>query len=235
MKINLNSILASFPPEKSQSDSLWAKIIIRRLSLYLAWMLMNLGFSAFAVSMISLLLPIAAFGLWLNQQALIAIILLNLWLLLDCVDGNIARASGGSKMGEFVDATSGYVMVGLSYLGIGVYLDSIGTAFMGLSSPDFTIIGALTSILSLLARLYYQKYKNVRIDREADISERIVNESSLIKVIDHNVSIGGFFTPLLLLAFLLNLMPQMLLLYAVYTLVYFTGSALILLKRANQI
>ena len=229
-----NQIISAYPPEKRSSDTLWAKIIIRQLSFYVAWLAMKLGLSAFQVSMLSLLMPVIALGFWFTNSPLIAIILLNLWFLLDCVDGNIARARGGTQMGEFVDASSGYVMVGLSYLGLGIYLDLSHAVWMGIVAPGFTIIGALTSILSLLARLYYQKYQNVKNAHEAEISHQIINESSWIKVIDHNVSIGGFFTPSLLLAYFINQLPLLLVLYAAYNSVYFLGSAAILLWRSRN-
>ena len=151
----------------------------------------------------------------------IAIILLNIWLLLDCVDGNIARSVGGNQMGDFVDATSGYMMIGFSFFGIGSYLDIISINWYGISNPGFTIIGALSSILNLLTRVYYQKYMNVL--SKSDLSNNIVNPKSVIKSIDHNIGIGGFFTPLLLVSYFFDMLPLMLIFYAIYTLFYFLG------------
>lgn len=235
MPIKLEAIISAYPAEKQKSDSLWAKILIRRLSFYVAWLAIRLGLSAFSVSVISLMLPLSAMIFWFNSQALIAILLLNMWLLLDCVDGNIARVMGGTKMGDFVDATSGYMMVGFSYFGIGVYLDINSVSWFGLSSPWFIIIGASTSILNLLARVYYQKYVNVLNKSESSEKTEIVNSNSLIKTIDHNINIGGFFTPVLLIAHLFGLLAPMLIFYGIYTTGYFSGITVILLSRSKKI
>jgi len=232
--MKLSQIMSAYPPEKQKTDSLWAKILIRRLSFYLAWFSIKLGVSAFAVSVISLTMPLIAMFFWLTNEPLIAIILLNIWLLLDCVDGNVARTTGGSKMGDFVDATSGYMMVGFSYFGIGAYLDINSINWMGISSPGFILIGASTSILNLLARIYYQKYLNVIHKSNSTGKKDVVNQKSLIKSIDHNLNIGGFFTPLLLLAYYGGVLAPMLLLYAVYTIIYFSGITGVLLFRSKN-
>lgn len=231
-RLTFKQIVSSLPVEKHKSDSLWAKILLRRVSFYVAWIAIKLGISAFTVSMISLVLPLAAFVLFMNLKPLEAIILLNLWLLLDCADGNVARATGGSKMGDFVDSSSGYIMIGFSFFGLGLYLDLSATVFMGLKTPWFIIIGATTSILGLMARLYYQKFKNIAAKGNAGLKTDIVHQNSLLKVVDHNIGIGGFFTPILLIAYYLELLAAILILYALYTSLYFMGSSIILLKRS---
>ena len=221
MKKTLEEIKTGYSPEKQKTDTIWVKILIRKLSFYVAWVAMRCGITAFHISMFALILPVAAMIFWLTSKPFIAIILLNIWLLLDCVDGNIARSVGGNQMGDFVDATSGYMMIGFSFFGIGSYLDIISINWHGISNSGFTIIGALSSILNLLTRVYYQKYMNVL--SKSDLSNDIVNPKSVIKSIDHNIGIGGFFTPLLLVSYCFDMLPLMLIFYAIYTLFYFLG------------
>ena len=221
MKITLEEIRAGYSPEKQKTDTIWVKFLIRKLSFYAAWVAMRCGFTAFQVSLFALILPVIAMIFWLTSNPFIAIILLNIWLLLDCVDGNIARSVGGNKMGDFVDATSGYMMIGFSFLGIGSYVDIISINWYGMSNSGFTIIGALSSILNLLTRVYYQKYMNVL--SKSDLINDIVNPKSVIKSIDHNIGIGGFFTPLLLVFYCFDMLPLILIFYAIYALLFFLG------------
>jgi len=235
MKMSLKEVKAGYPPEKRKSDSLWARILIRELSFYVAWLAVRLNISAFTVSFLSLLMPLAAMFFWLTANPLPAIVLLNLWLLFDCADGNVARVTGGSRMGDFVDATSGYMILGFAFLGLGAYLDSVQTPFPLAGMQGYTLLGAIVSILNILTRLYYQKYANVLNRSESREEVQLANPKGLIKHIDHNVGIGGFFTPLLLAALYADLLAPLLLLYAVYTLTYFTAISTILLKKAKNL
>ncbi len=113
-------------------------------------------------------------------------------------------------------------------------MDISSITWYGISSPWFIIIGATTSILNLLARLYYQKYTNVISKSDATSKTEIVNSKGLIKTIDHNINIGGFFTPILLIALFSDLLAPILIFYGAYTMVYFSGITVILLARSRN-
>jgi len=234
MKKSLKEVKAGYPPEKRGSDPLWVKMIVRQLSFFLAWMAIRLNISAFTVSIVSLLFPIIAMIFWLNSLPLIAIILLMSWLLLDCVDGNVARAMGGTMMGAFVDAASGYAMIGFSFFGLGAYLDIIHPNMFSSGIAGFTLLGATISILNLLARLYFQKYLNVLSNSNSAGDAGMGNDKGLLKIIDKNVGVGGFFTPFLLIAYYVEMLIPVLILYGIYTLVYFTGVTWKLMLRSRK-
>jgi len=234
MKISLKEVKAGYPPEKRQSDTLWAKMVIRRFSIYLAWLAIRLNISAFTVSIISLLFPMIAMIFWLSSMPLVAIILLMAWLLLDCIDGNVARAMGGTKMGSFVDAASGYAMIGFSFFGLGAYLDITYPDVFSSQFAVFTLLGATISILNLLARLYFQKYLNVLNNSNSAMDGGVGNDKGFLKFVDKNVGIGGFFTPLLLIAYYVEMLIPVLILYGIYTLVYFTGITGKLMLRSRK-
>lgn len=50
---------------------------------------------------------------------------MNIWLITDSADGNMARSVGGKPYGDFIDATSSYAMVGFIFPGLGwaIYKD----------------------------------------------------------------------------------------------------------------
>jgi len=230
MKKTLDEIRAGYPYEKQKSDPLWAKTIIRRLSFYLTWILIRLNISAFQVSVFSISVPIIALIFWIRLEPITAAVLLNVWLLLDCVDGNIARLEGGSKGGPFVDASSGYMMVGTYALGLGIYLDLAGTGFYFISSPWFIVMGAVSSILNLMARLYHQKFLNVM---NNDLNNGANNTGGILHLIERNIGIGGFLTPITFICVIMNKVHILLLFYFLYSASLYVKTAGELLKKAK--
>ncbi|MCH7762855.1 MAG: hypothetical protein IIB95_03835 [Candidatus Marinimicrobia bacterium] len=230
MKKTLDEIRAGYPLEKQKSDPLWAKIIIRRLSFYLTWILVRLNISAWQVSVFSIGMPIIALIFWIRLEPITAAVLLNVWLLLDCVDGNIARLEGGSKGGSFVDASSGYMMVGTFGLGLGIFLDLTGTGFYNISSPWFTIMGAGSSILNLMARLYHQKFFNVM---NNSLNNGTNNNGGILHLIERNIGIGGILTPITFLCVIMNKVHILLFFYFLYSASLYVKTAGELLKKAK--
>ncbi len=230
MKITFTHILHNLPPAKRRSDTLWAKLLIRPLSYLVAWGALNLGMSAYQVSLLSILFPVLALGLWLTLHPLAAIILLNLWLLLDCTDGNLARVLGPKTYGAFVDAASGYVMLALVFFGVGLYLD-LSTAGSLFTAPWFTFFGALTSLFSLTSRIFYQKFQNT--SHQVGIPPNVPSRPGLIKMTDRNLGIGGFLTPSLLLLYFFHGLEWWLLFYCFYNGVVFLFTSSQLLRKAR--
>lgn len=230
MKKTLVEIKAGYPLEKQKSDTLWVKNIIRRLSFYITWILVRLNISAWQVSVFSISMPIVALIFWIRLEPITAAVLLNVWLLLDCVDGNIARLEGESKGGPFIDASSGYMMVGTYALGLGLYLDLVGNSFYMISSPWFTVIGAVSSILNLMARLYHQKFLNVM---NNTLNNSANNTVGFLRLMERNIGIGGFLTPITFLCVIMNKVHILLLIYLLYSASLFLKTAGELLKKAK--
>ena len=59
-QVTMKEILASYTPEKRASTSLWAKLFSRPLSFPVTYLLIILGFSANAVSILSIFVSLAA-------------------------------------------------------------------------------------------------------------------------------------------------------------------------------
>lgn len=94
MKYTFKSIIDSLPKKKNSNSSWWVKLWVRKISFPFTYLFINLGFSSNAVSVLSIFITIAAcicFAIPSVGCLVTAIILVNLWLILDCVDGNIAR------------------------------------------------------------------------------------------------------------------------------------------------
>ena len=106
MKYTYKQILESLPVKKNSNSSWWVKLWVRKVSFLFTFIFINLGFSPNAVSVLSIFVTLAACFFYMLPGAgsiMAAVILVNFWLVLDCVDGNIARCRKvKTTYGEFV-------------------------------------------------------------------------------------------------------------------------------------
>lgn len=184
MKVSVDQIRSSYrPAEKAEDDSLWlVRHVVRPISFYLSWIFVRLDMSANAVTTLSLVIGlIGCYLLALGPGPdLVGCMLLLVWLVLDHVDGNLARFyRTQSKFGDFLDTTSCYTLLAAFPLcaGIGAH---IGTGQDTLSIWP-VVVGGIASILNLLPRLYFQKMKNYGLDESsyhASIIRNSVSNSS---------------------------------------------------------
>lgn len=220
----LRGICASLP--KGTEKTFWIKLWVRRVSFYVAWVAIRLGLRANYVSYISIVVGLAAcysvafYGYW---GAIIGAILFNIWLILDCADGNVARVmheSGG--YGDFVDAVSGYIVMGFGFLSTGLHAAPMGKV-IGIpiihQRMDFVLLGAIASICCILARLIYQKFVNVTntISGGSDLKS---NNISFFKKVDLQLGLSGFFMPMIIICSITSTMYIIPLFYGIY---YFFG------------
>lgn len=170
----------SITPEKRKSDSLLVHFLIRPISFLTSSLFGSMGFSANAISFLSIFLGIAVNVLIFLDNYVARIVgasLLFLWLIFDCTDGNIARTIRKEKYGEFMDATSGFFTVSfLFFCESKVVFDNGGLLF---SKGDFwpLIIGGLASISTTLARLLFQKFKAGETAAESGMSDQKSSQS----------------------------------------------------------
>lgn len=153
----------SMPEWKRKKDPLNCRYVIRPLSFYGSVFAANHGITANEVSYFSLAVAIlSCICYFFNLPAIqiLGAVLMNIWLWLDCVDGNLARSVNKQPFGEFADAISSYVLVAFMGVAFGysVYLN--GGLLVDPGNPWMIVAGALSSVFDSLVRLIYQKYKN---------------------------------------------------------------------------
>jgi phosphatidylglycerophosphate synthase len=130
----------------------WAgTLYLRRMSIYLTRILLPTGISANGVTwlMIGIGVAGAAVLVWPSWIAVvICALLMQLQILFDCSDGEIARIrKTQSPKGVYLDRIGHYATEGLLPLGLGVHVDG------GLGSIDgWTTVGATTGLLVLLGK-----------------------------------------------------------------------------------
>lgn len=182
-------IVRSLPKKKNSKSSLWVKWIIRKLSFPFTFLFINLGFSAWGASVLSIFVALAGCAALCIDSALwrvVGVVLVELWLVMDCVDGNIARVKKtSSPMGGCIDAFSGYFITAFVFFSVGVSAcySTRFTEHAGL----WVAMGGLSSAFGLLARLIHQKYtccvlESQRREKNGADGENIENNGGNIEV-----------------------------------------------------
>lgn len=221
----------ALPAWKKKKDPILSQIIYRPLSFVFASICAKLGISANTVSYISTIEAIIAcsFFLWGTYECnLIGAILINVWLLMDCIDGNLARAVKKQPFGEFADSSSSYVLVGFMGSCIGFAVFNQGGLLVAPGCKWMFIIGAIASSSDSLMRLIYQKYKNTERKMEdlgvlkVEYEKRIDNSQvGSFKVrVENELGIGGFLPAASLLCAIFNALD----IFVIYCFCYYGAS-----------
>lgn len=195
----------SLPEWKRKKDPFMLKIFFRPLSYVGASFCAKIGISANTVSYISGVVALLACGLFLINRYEIHItgaLLMNVWLFMDCVDGNLARCVKKQPFGIFADAISSYMLVGFMGVCIAFAVYSEGGYIFEKGNPWVILIGALASSSDTMMRLIYHKYEQAHQDLikagimpdEKDAHTDINNVGNWKVRIEHELGIDGFVT-----------------------------------------
>lgn len=228
----------SMPEWKRKKDPMVARFFYRPISFLVASICAKCGISANTVSYFSILIALVGCGCFVTGNHCFHIagaILFNLWLLLDCVDGNLARSVKKQAFGEFADATSSYVLVALmcTTMSFAVYFD--GGLLVATGCVWVILLGALSSTADTLMRLIYQKYTNEEreliskglLPQETDVFKDHSKASSFTVWMAETMGIGGILPLLILVAVLFHSLDLIL----VYCFFYYCGSATIMILK----
>lgn len=233
----LRDIRASLPPEKNRSDSYWTRWVLRPVSIPTAWLFLRFGISANAVSYSSGLIAILGGILmasgdfaWIAAGAAV----LNLFAILDCADGNVARVTKTTgPWGAWADALGGYAAYASVLLGSGIAaqylapgeLPGLETLAIPLPEGGWAAVGGLAAVANLFMRLAYQGYKNVA---GGGASSEIAGEKRL----SENLGVTGFLIPATFVGTLTGTLPWIVLFYAAF---YGAGCAYSVTKLVRKV
>ncbi|MGN1217752.1 MAG: CDP-alcohol phosphatidyltransferase family protein [Phocaeicola sp.] len=224
----------NMPEWKRKKDPVLSQIFYRPVAFWVASVCANLGIMANTVSYFSAVLGILACALFCVNNVtvqIIAAILVNIWLILDCTDGNLARSYKRQLFGEFADGISSYLLVGLlcTALGFSTYLR--GGLLVEKGCVWMILMGALASSSDSMMRLIYQKYRAVEreladaglLEIEKDV-QKDHSEVRNIKVrIRQELGIGGLLPLSILIATILGCQD----IIVMYCFIYYGGSAFV--------
>ena len=246
MQYTLKDIKESLPKKKNSRSSLWVRFFIRKLSFPFTYLFINMGWTANMVSLLSwVVIFIASVLLSINNFwfMLVGVILTNFWLVLDCVDGNIARCKKEKTfMGDFFDAIAGYGPFAFTTIGLG--MAAYHTSFLIGSEYHyiFIIIAAIGAVANIYTRLIHQKYltcyfsaKNYLNELEDINLKDTENKKSFAYIreqIDKNFGVSGIFMPWLFVALFTNTFDIMLVVYSAYYCLSFLLVIVLYCKKA---
>lgn len=227
------------PSWKHKRDPIIVKFVYRPISFYTAAFCANRNITANSVSIFSAVIGIAGCILMAIPQLITGVLgglLLNLWLLLDCTDGNLARSVRKQKYGEFFDAMSSYILIGLLFLSLGIRTFYLGS-FLKTYREIYFLIGALTSICATLMSLLYLKY--IIVSNDLGIEGRLYfdgsNSSKLMSIktkVDLNMSVGGELPIVVLFANIIGITEVVLAIWCIYYFTEFIATALYFVYKA---
>ena len=230
MKYTAKYFRDTMPEWKRKKDPPLSRIFYRPAGYVLAALFTSVGIGANTVSYLSIVEGALACVLFLPNNyicRIIAAILVNLWLVLDCTDGCIARSVKAEPFGEFADGISSYIIVALlgGAMGIAVYFE--GGLLVGAGAVWMVLIGASASTADTLMRLIYQKYKATEREEaekgtiEVSYDQRKDHDQagSLRVKIEQDLGIGGILPVMILLGTIFHALDVvMLYMFAYYEL-----------------
>lgn len=201
MNTILRKIISSYDDDKRKVDkreNIFVYFVARPISYILTIVFIKQGISANKVSILSAISALTgsimiAFGEY--DVRLFGSFFIFLWIVLDCVDGNIARYhKASSGVGEYLDAMGGYIVNASIFMAIGI------AAFNSTNQVIFLYMGYLASISSILSRLLHHKWMNSVGGN--NIFTRKGSRGLLISTIQNFAAVSNFFQVFLIIAIL---------------------------------
>ena len=226
------------PEWKKIKDPITSRIFYRPLSFVTASIAANIGMSANTVSYLSIFIAIMACVLMIIPNFIcniIGAICVNIWLLSDCTDGNLARSVKKQPFGTFADSISSYILVAFLCTSIGIFSFFNGGILFDKNCIWIVLLGCLASSSDTLMRLVYQKYKSTE---RSLIDEKMIKEekekrtdetqtNSLIVRIESDFGVGGILPILVLIGVIFNIMD----LVVLYCFIYYCFSSLAMISK----
>jgi len=194
-----------FPKWKRMKDNILCRYTYRPLSFPISAFFANIGWTANMVSYFSALVVLVGCACYLVNAPIIGAIMFNVWYILDCVDGNIARSVKKEHYGDFADSMSSYLCVGLMFMCLGFNAYQTGGVLFDAGNPWIMLMGAFAGSSDSLMRLIYQKFLNsttaqgLEVNRSEDPEQHSGINRIRMKVDDY-MSIGGFLPLVLIFA-----------------------------------
>lgn len=237
----LREIYKSLPKGKNRNSSIFVRYFIRPISIILSVPFLTLNVSPNSISYLAFLFSIFVLILSLKSYILGGIFLL-LWLILDCVDGNIARYKKlYTTYGDLIDSLSSLLLViAMPFvLGYNTYLLSPTVLKINILPFSLTI-----GIVNSFSRIFYQKYRVANFENNDCIPETLskvamvkTNKKNLeyiVNRIEKNIGISGFFIPLMITAGLTKKEIVFNLFYLCYYALISISSVIYLIYKINK-
>jgi phosphatidylglycerophosphate synthase len=211
---------------------------------------MKLGLTAnqtTGLSLLVLLLGCACLAVGSYPAVIAGTVFVNLWLVLDFVDGNIARYErSSSHYGEFIDAMGAFTAhTAFFAAGAGFYIARDSLIYAKFSfTADYAFLvflaGSIASLTAIWIRLLYQKFKNTFPDSDIEKHDALIDGEATssfrtILRIGHNlINLSGLLLPVFFLAALFRVLDVFLFAVAAANSLILVITTIRLLKRGAR-
>lgn len=232
----------NLPDWKKKKDSILVRFFFRPISFWTASVAANLRIGANTISFISMFIAIIASILYLIGYAwtyIIGAVLILIWMILDCTDGNLARCVKKEPYGEFADGASSYVLVNFLFAALGVAAYRSNGMILDKGVWVLLFLGVFTGSSDSLSRLLYQKFENNGLRDNLKVKDKngsLQSEPSrIIKIhdrIEKEIGLNGLFLPFILLCSIIRWFDIFVIFYSCFYIISLFGTMLILCKRA---
>ncbi len=236
---NVEYFREQLPEWKRKRDPIMVRFLYRPISFYTSVFCADRGIQANSVSIFSAVIGLTGcilLAIPSNMTGIISGLLMNVWIILDCTDGNLARNVKKQAYGEFLDAMSSYLLIGFLFLSMG-FRSYFINGLLSISGECYILLGALNSVCGILMSLLYQKF--ILVSRELGINEKLSydgsNSSSIMKwktMIDMNLSVGGVLPVLILFGALFQFIEVIVVLWAAYYILEFSATTFYFIYKA---
>ena len=236
--------------KEKEREFKWTYYVRRPISYYIVWPFLWMGLSATSVTIIWLVIAaigctFLASGSYINM--VIGSILLELAVILDCVDGHIARLTRSTQTGDILDTWVGEILLVSSLFSIGMGLsnnpsvakisNTVISQFITFDKSLFIILGFLGSLAALCSwtvRLHWRTIAQKLSIEDKELNLR-VRRSKKALVIDNLFHYSGALTMVMVVSAIFGIIDVALALativYAVYLIIMMRG----ILQRARAL
>ncbi|MCL2052427.1 MAG: hypothetical protein FWG91_11985 [Lachnospiraceae bacterium] len=237
MKYPPSFFKSHLPYSKNKTGPLYVQYFCRPISYITASIFAQFSIQANAASLIAGVIGLIACSLFYVSDLTLNIIgalLLIVWMILDCTDGNLARAIKPQKYGDFVDASSGYFILAFVPISLGFSVYHTGGALIGENNIWMIMLGAFAAITDSLARLIYQKFRNASEKKviEEDI-KKMSKKEKIFKFMTKNFSVSGML-PFVLVGTILGALDIIIIFQFLFNSFVLTASYLWLLVKVHK-
>lgn len=209
---------------KEEKFNLLASMFLRPLSILMTIPLIKTNIKPTTITKISIISVsvgffFLAFGLNTNLR-FIGWIFIFFWVLLDGVDGNLARCTNKcSTLGDLWDTMGGYTAMVLIYFGTGIAAFYDKNLIGLIDNYWYLIIGGATSVFSIFPRLIMHKKKSLVLNSTAVKALSDKKSYGVLNIIALNfVSPTGVMQVFLILSIFFHMLNIFILAYSFITL-----------------
>ena len=245
-------IRSKFPKEKGtiETYNIWGHIL-RPISYYLAWLFIRMGISANKVTGIAISIGfigciLLAFGSY--SSIIVGALILNIWALLEFVDGAVARGTNSSSdYGAFIDNLNYQLISVIFFISVGIgafnhpdsYLSSTIQFFLpiNIDKSVFLILGGLSALFYIFPEIINCSFSSIFSRQQRNVVDRTREDlfgNSLYQIGWLNIrNTIGLIMPIVVLAVVFKFLSLFIFFYALITVCTSIGITVLILRKAK--